>query len=133
MISRIPASVPRKFGAGRMSVALVVPINSIAVIWAATQMLRLFLVTGAVMRTNIDLEDHGGWVRVFLKEGEPTDELGGYLSHVLSEWSRGRQHLRFRFIYPVTRGGDTVELHAWYDQVVFRDKSPLSQQLESPG
>lgn len=80
-------------------------------------------------RFEIVQEDMGGWVRVFLGRGEPTGELGKYLSHGLAEWMRRRPQFRVRFVVPITRDGDTAELHAFYDQVVFPDASRMS----SPG
>ena len=71
--------------------------------------------------------DMGGWVRVFLGRGEPTGELGKFLSHGLTDWMRKRPHLRVRFAVPINRDGDTVELHAWYDQVLFPDTSPMAK------
>jgi hypothetical protein len=79
-------------------------------------------------RFEIIHEDMGGWVRVFLGRGEPTGELAKYLSHGLTAWMRIRPQLRIRFVVPVSRDGDTVELHAWYDQVLFPDTSPMAKQ-----
>ncbi|MFO0866565.1 MAG: hypothetical protein U0744_18320 [Gemmataceae bacterium] len=45
-------------------------------------------------RFEIVQEDMGGWVRVFLGRGEPTGELGKFLSHGLTDWMRKRPHLR---------------------------------------
>lgn len=77
-------------------------------------------------RFEIVQEDMGGWVRVFLGRGEPTGELGRFLSHGLTDWMRKRPHLRVRFTVPINSNGDTVELHAWYDQVLFPDTSPMA-------
>lgn len=77
-------------------------------------------------RFEIVQENMGGWVRVFLGRGEPTGELAKFLSHSLTDWMRKRPHLRVRFVVPVNRDGDTVELHAWYDQVQFSDISPMA-------
>ena len=70
-------------------------------------------------RFEIVQEDMGGWVRVFLGAGEPTGEVAGFLSQCLADWMRKRPHLRVRCAVPVTRDGDTVELHAWYEQAAF--------------
>jgi hypothetical protein len=43
---------------------------------------------------------------------------------------RANPHLRIRCVVPINRDGDTVELHAWYDQVHFGDKSPLAPPQE---
>ena len=49
-----------------------------------------------------------------------------FLSHSLTKWFRDRPHLRVRFVVPVNRDCDTVELHAWYDQMLFPDISPMA-------
>jgi hypothetical protein len=43
-------------------------------------------------------------------------------SHSLSEWFRQRPNLRMRCIVPVSKNGDTIELHAWYEMHVFSSK-----------
>jgi hypothetical protein len=73
--------------------------------------------------------DMGGWVRVFLGRGEPAGELAKFLSHGLTDWMRKHPHLRVRFAVSVSRYGDTMELHARYDQVRFPDISPMAQQI----
>jgi hypothetical protein len=75
-------------------------------------------------------EDMGGWVRVFMGRGEPTGELAKFLSHSLTEWVRKRPHLRLQIVVPVVRDGDTVELHAWYDQVIFPDAGRMKAKIE---
>ena len=77
-------------------------------------------------RFEIVQEDMGGWLRVFLGRGEPVGEVARFLSHTLTSWFRERPHLRLRFAVPITRDGDTVELHAWYDQLIFPDVSPMA-------
>lgn len=77
-------------------------------------------------RFEIAREDMGGWLRVYLGRGEPIGEVARFLSHSLTEWMRERPHLRVRLIVPINRDGDTVELHAWYDQLLFPDLSPMS-------
>jgi hypothetical protein len=72
--------------------------------------------------------DLGGWVRVYLEGGEPPGDLPFYLSHALTDWFRHHAHLRMRLVVPIVRGGETVELHAWYDQVQFSDASPLAKK-----
>lgn len=64
----------------------------------------------------IHTDDMGGWVRTFpgQKHGLP-DDLPLYLSATLTEWFRQRPQLRLRFIVPIQRDGNTVELHAWFD------------------
>lgn len=65
-------------------------------------------------------QDMGGWVRAFTDHRShlPAD-LPVYLSSSLMQWFRQRPHLRLRFVAAIQRGGDTVELHGWYDAHVF--------------
>lgn len=81
---------------------------------------------------NVHQQDMGGWVRVFTDPlANVPDDLAFFLSHALTEWFRQRPQLRLRNIVAVTKGGDTVELHAWYEQVVFPDLSgqrPIHQK-----
>lgn len=79
-------------------------------------------------RFKISIDHMGGWVRVFFSSGEPTGEVAGYLSKSLSEWMRGHPELRVNFIVPINCNGDTVELHAWYDQTQETSQSqPLAE------
>jgi hypothetical protein len=65
----------------------------------------------------------GGWVRVAPgKAATYPDDLPVFLSHALTAWFRERPQLRMRSVLPVSRNGDTVELHAWFDQHVFPDQ-----------
>jgi hypothetical protein len=70
-------------------------------------------------KLRIDQHDMGGWVRVSARKQNLPDNLPVYLSQALSDWFRQRPHLRLRFIVPIQRDGDTVELHAWYDAHLF--------------
>jgi hypothetical protein len=59
--------------------------------------------------------DLGGWVRVYTDErASVPEDLVVYLSQTLAEWFRQRPQLLRQCVVPVSRGGDTVELHAWY-------------------
>jgi hypothetical protein len=50
-----------------------------------------------------------------------------------SDWFKVRRALAIRFAVPINRAGDTAELHAWYDQVLFSDTSPMaSQEMSKP-
>ncbi len=72
------------------------------------------------------LPTHGGqWG--YLDRGEPAGEVAPYLSHSLSEWTRKNPQMRLRLIVPINRDGDTAELHAWYDQVLFPDTSEMAK------
>lgn len=57
----------------------------------------------------------GGWVRVYTDAPHPPDDLYLALSHSLSIYFRKQPHMRLRFVVPIQRDGNTVELHAWYD------------------
>ena len=72
-------------------------------------------------RFEIGQQDMGGWLRVFLEDGSHTrpNDLPLYLSHTLAEWFRQRPNLHLRFVVPIQKDGDTVELHAWFDAHVF--------------
>ena len=71
----------------------------------------------------------GGWVRVIAGQtASQVDELGYYLAHRLSMWFREHPHLRLLSVVPITKDGNTVELHGWYDQHRFPDISPLAHQ-----
>jgi hypothetical protein len=75
----------------------------------------------------VHTQDMGGWVRVFgdQRHDLPPD-LPVFLSHSLTAWLRQRPQLRLIVVVAVSREGNTVELHAWYEQHVFPDVSPLS-------
>lgn len=78
-------------------------------------------------RLEVGAHDMGGWVRVLAgPTGGPVDDLAFYLAHRLAEWFRDNPHLRLTCVVPVTKGGDTVELHGWYQQHLFPDRSPLA-------
>jgi hypothetical protein len=81
-------------------------------------------------RFEVYQRDMGGWVRVFTSAtADRPDDLAVYLSHALTAWFRQRPQLRIRTVVPITRDGDTIELHAWYDLGVFAD---LSGQHPTP-
>lgn len=63
----------------------------------------------------INVEDHMGFIRVFMGRGEPTGELARYLSATFAQWIAERPHLRIIAVVPVVRDGDTAELHAWFE------------------
>ena len=69
-------------------------------------------------RFNVHSVDMGGWVRVYA-EPRDHDDAGPFLSAALTDWFRNRPQLRMRCVVPVTRDGNTTELHAWFDAHVF--------------
>jgi hypothetical protein len=64
-------------------------------------------------------DDMGGWLRVHASGSSLPDTLPFILSQCVAEWFRQRPNLRLRFIVPIQKNGDTVELHAWFDAHVF--------------
>lgn len=81
----------------------------------------------AEARFEIGQVDMGGWVRVYLARGEPTGEVAKFLSMSLTQWMREFPELRVRMIVPITSNGDTSELHAWYERVLFPDLSHIEE------
>jgi hypothetical protein len=78
---------------------------------------------------DIGAHDMGGWVRVIAGQtASHVEDLGFYLAHRLSRWFREHPHLRLMSVVPITKDGNTVELHGWYVQHLFADISPLSQK-----
>ena len=75
--------------------------------------------------------DMGGWVRVYLCRGEPTGEVAKFLSHAPTHRMRQHPHMRVRMIVPITNNGDTSELHAWYDRVLFPAISAMAEPESS--
>jgi hypothetical protein len=75
---------------------------------------------------DIGVHDMGGWVRVVPGQTAPRDDLGFYLAHRLSVWFREQPHLRLLCVVPIVKDGNTVELHGWYEQHLFRDTSPVA-------
>jgi len=79
----------------------------------------------------VGTHDMGGWARTIATYSGPTPaDPAGKLSHHLTAWFRGKPHLKIRCVVPINRDGDTVELHAWYDQVHFPDKSSQAPPQE---
>jgi hypothetical protein len=64
-------------------------------------------------RFEIGQQDMGGWLRVFPRRRNrtPPKDLPLYLSHTLAEWFRQRPNLRVRFVVPIQKDDDKVELH----------------------
>lgn len=73
----------------------------------------------------IAVQDMGGWVRVFLAKGQPPGDIAVVLSHSLANWFRQKTNYQIRFAIPINREGNTVEVHAWYDQTRFPDASGM--------
>jgi hypothetical protein len=70
--------------------------------------------------------DMGGWLRVFVDaDSLSAAQLPIYLSYGVTQWFRARPHYRLHCVTAITKNGDTIELHAWYDQHVFAEISGL--------
>jgi hypothetical protein len=77
-------------------------------------------------QVKVHQSDMGGWLRVFADaESRNAVALPIYLSFGVSQWFRARPQFRLRCVVPITNRGDTVELHAWYDQHLFPEISGL--------
>lgn len=72
----------------------------------------------------INVEDHRGFVRVYMGRGEPTGELAQFLSPTLAQWMQNNPDRRLLAVVPISRDGDTVELHAWFEP---RDPAPATE------
>jgi hypothetical protein len=76
----------------------------------------------------VGANDMGGWVRVVASQtGKNVEDIGFYLAHRLSVWFRENSHLRLISVVPITKDGNTLELHGWYEQHLFADRSPLAK------
>jgi hypothetical protein len=76
----------------------------------------------------VHYEDRNGWVRIFTDpEFFSYPQLPVCLSGTLTHWFKERPQFHLRCLLPICRGGDTVELHAWYDLHVF----PSPGQVQS--
>jgi hypothetical protein len=84
-------------------------------------------------QVSIHHADMGGWLRFFSDpQASAVLELPVYLSYTVTQWFRARPQYRLRFILPITRGGNTVELHVWYEQHLFPDQSGVQVQPAQP-
>ncbi len=84
-------------------------------------------------KINVHIENKGGWIRVFLHDDAPAEDLTPYLSHTLTNWIRKNNQYQIRFVIPITRDGNTVEFHAWYQQVHFPNIDPMGLCSDNPG
>jgi hypothetical protein len=64
----------------------------------------------------IIVEDHMGFLRIFMGRGEPAGELAQFLSATLANWMKSNPEQRILAVVPINRDGDTAELHAWFEQ-----------------
>jgi hypothetical protein len=73
----------------------------------------------------IHQDDMGGWVRIFTDHPGPLpDNFAFLLSQILADWFRQRPYLRLRCAVPITREGNVVEMHAWYEVHVLPPRQP---------
>ena len=64
----------------------------------------------------INIEDHMGFLRITMGRGEPAGELAQFLSATLAQWITDHPENYLLAVAPISRDGDTVELHAWFEQ-----------------
>ena len=83
-------------------------------------------------RYGISVKECGGWVRVYLEWGEPAGELAPLLSRTLTAWMQLHPEMRVKHIAPISRDGDTAELHAWYDVVPDPSVAAKPDERNSP-
>ena len=83
-------------------------------------------------RFEIDPLDMGGWLRVHPHTADVPEDLPVYLSQTVAAWFRARPHFHLRLVVPITKQGQTWELHAWYDVHVL-PASPLGPQPTREG
>ncbi len=78
---------------------------------------------------DVGATDMGGWVRVLAGStaSAATNDLPFFLAHGLAQWLRQHPQLQLVSVVPITRNGETVELHAWYTQHLFPDASPAAK------
>lgn len=70
--------------------------------------------------------DFGGWLRFFPNpDALDHPDLAFYLSYAVSQWFRARPAHHLRCLMPVNKRGNTVEIHVWYEQHSFPDKSGI--------
>ncbi len=77
---------------------------------------------------DVGAHDMGGWVRVIAGStaSTSTDDLAFFLAHKLANWFREHPQFRLLCVVPINKNGTTVEMHGWYSQHLFPDKSPLA-------
>jgi hypothetical protein len=76
----------------------------------------------------VHYQNQDGWVRIYADdECHAHPQLPLYLSGTLAYFFRSNPQLHLRCVVPFSKGGDTVELHAWYDRHVFAPIQPPSE------
>ena len=75
--------------------------------------------------------DHGGWVvfRPITKEARNSAELPVALGWVMEHWFLQRPHIKPSSTTAILENGNTVEIHAFYEQVSW---PPQEAQPEPP-
>lgn len=76
-------------------------------------------------QVQITLTDKGGWLVIYPAQLHSLPhELPIFLSRALEDWFRERPHLRLRSACPIVQDGNTVVIHAFYDQVFWPGPAP---------
>ena len=63
----------------------------------------------------INIEEHMWVLGGFMGRCEPIGELAPFLSGTLAQWMQNNPDQRIIAVAPISRDGDTVELHAWFE------------------
>jgi hypothetical protein len=73
----------------------------------------------------INVTDKGGWIVIYPAQPHslPTD-LPVHLSRTMEQWFIERPHLRIRSAVPIVQDGNTIIIHAFYDQVLWPQPAP---------
>ena len=76
-------------------------------------------------KLDILLTDKGGWLLVYpSRQNDLPEDLPIHLSRALEEWFQERPHLRIRSAMSVVQEGNTVVIHAFYEQILWPQNLP---------
>ena len=64
----------------------------------------------------IDIEVNMGFLRVHKCQGVSIRELPAMLSEALAKWMHQHPDVQIIHVVPVSQNGNTVELHAWFEE-----------------
>jgi hypothetical protein len=75
----------------------------------------------------INLTDKGGWLVVYpAQQLNLPPDLPVHLSRALEEWFSERPHLRIRSGFPIVQDGNTIAIHAFYEQIFWPPTKPAA-------
>jgi hypothetical protein len=65
---------------------------------------------------DVGAHDMGGWVRVIASDSPGTPEdVAVFLADRLAHWLMENPGAALICVVPITKDGNTIELHAWYE------------------